>query len=148
MKLLTEQRLHELADELCEIARRVDDIRSGIWKSYDSSIPSLDLIGVAIDCRSAANYMYGILPPSTPKLRRMQAKEARSGTASELAAGDPRCPWCGKPWHGVKLDGNGTPVDPHWYAVTCRTCGAQGPRHPTPEGAEAAWRERTTSKGR
>ena len=64
------------------------------------------------------------------------------GMASELATDDSKCPWCGKLWHGVKLGGNGTPMNPHWYAVTCRVCGAQGPRRPTPEGAEAAWKER------
>ena len=79
MKLLTEQRLRELADELHEIAGRMDGIRSGIRKSYDSSGPSLDLEIAAACCGSAANYMRRIRPPETPKLRRMQAEEARNG---------------------------------------------------------------------
>ena len=52
------------------------------------------------------------------------------------------CPWCGKSALGTKLIGSGSAMYPYSYAVACRTCGAQGPRRPTPEGAEAAWNER------
>lgn len=79
MKLLTEQRLRKLADELIETAERIKEIRSKVWRSYDSRFASSDLDFAARSCKSAANYMCGIRPPTTPKLRRMQAKEARSG---------------------------------------------------------------------
>lgn len=68
------------------------------------------------------------------------------GTVSELATGDSRCPWCGKSALGTKLIGSGSAMYPYSYAVACRTCGAQGPKRPTPEGAEAAWGERKTKE--
>ena len=79
MKLLTEQRLRKLADELYDVIDRIDGVYGAIHKSFDSNWPSMDLHTAKICCRSAANYMRGIRPPETPKLRRMQAKEARSG---------------------------------------------------------------------
>lgn len=88
MKLITEQRLRELADELHGIAGRMDDIRSRIWKSYDSSPPNRDLEIAAICCRSAANYMCGIRPPLTPKLKRMQTNEHYDDLVRRRKEGD------------------------------------------------------------
>lgn len=79
MKLLTEQRLRKLADELYDVIDRIDGVYGAVYKSFDSSRPSLDLHVAKACCRSAANYMRGIRPPETPKLRRLQAKEARNG---------------------------------------------------------------------
>lgn len=79
MKLLTEQRLRKLADELYDVVDRIDDVYGAVYKSFDSYCASLDLRAAKVCCRSAANYMRGIRPPETPKLRRMQAKEARDG---------------------------------------------------------------------
>ena len=79
MKLLTEQRLRKLADELYDVIDRIDGVYSTVYGSFDSHCPSLDLPVAKVCCRSAANYMCGIRPPETPKLRRMQAKEAHNG---------------------------------------------------------------------
>ena len=74
-----------------------------------------------------------------------------AGTVADLC-GDPaivddvrerlgRCPFCGTHDTATFLDTVHT--DCTRYAVRCRTCGAQGPTRPTPDGAEAAWEERT-----
>lgn len=79
MKLLTEQRLRRLADELYDVIDRIDGVHSTVYRSFDSHCASQDLYIAKVLCRSAANYMRGIRPPETPKLRRLQAKEARNG---------------------------------------------------------------------
>ena len=79
MKLLTEQRLRKLAYELYDVIDRIDGVYGAVYKSFDSHCPSLDLDIAKACCMSAANYMRGICPPETPKLKRMQAKEARNG---------------------------------------------------------------------
>lgn len=79
MKLLTEQRLRKLANELYDVIDRIDGVYSTVYRSFDSHCPSLDLDVAKACCRSAANYMRGIRPPETPKLKRMQAREARNG---------------------------------------------------------------------
>lgn len=79
MKLLTEQRLRKLANELYDVTDRIDGVYSAAYGSFDSHCASRDLYIAMVLCRSAANYMRGIRPPETPKLKRMQAKEARNG---------------------------------------------------------------------
>lgn len=53
-----------------------------------------------------------------------------------------RCPFCGSRSLAVFLDTLHALTTQ--YSVKCRDCGAQGPARPTPDGAEAAWTERTT----
>lgn len=53
------------------------------------------------------------------------------------------CPFCGSGDRSTFLDTVHTDVTR--YAVRCRSCGAQGPARPTPEGAEAAWERRYES---
>lgn len=79
MKLLTEQRLRKLANELYDVIDRIDSVCDAVYKSFDSHCPSRDLDIAKACCRLAANHMCGIRPPETPKLKRMQAKEARNG---------------------------------------------------------------------
>ena len=75
MKLLTEQKLRKLADELYDVIDRIDGVYGAVYKSFDSHCPSLDLHIAKVCCRSAANYIRGVRPPMTPKLKRMMAKE-------------------------------------------------------------------------
>ena len=75
MKLLTEQRLRELADELYDVIGRINGVYGAVYGSFNSRHASLNLHVATMFCRLAADYMREIRPPSTPKLRRMQAKE-------------------------------------------------------------------------